>query len=57
MRGDGYYCHKRERYISDHDSYEEEFWADMAATPVAMLNVTAEELYDLFKKRLKEESE
>jgi hypothetical protein len=57
MKSAGYYCDKREQWVYDYDSFEEEFWATQGQTPVAMLSVTAEELYDLFKKRLKEERE
>jgi hypothetical protein len=55
MKGDGYYCRKRETYIYDYDSFEEEFWSTKRYIPVAMLDVTAEELFDLFKKRLEDE--
>lgn len=57
MKGDGYYCFKRDQYVFDYDSFEEEFWKTQSKTPVAMLSVTAEELYSLFKKRLEAEQE
>ena len=57
MKDDSYYCCKREQWVFGYDSFEDEFWRTKKNTPVAMLDVTAEELYSLFKNRLETERE